>query len=441
MSILSTTKLAINAFMGLTFASILACTPTQERKIVNPSRSQSPASPTLRLDANKNQNTDQNKISLSPIEEPKRVAPRETSESTKIAEPPISEPPVFDQRPQANGGAKIETSVEVKVKVPTKAQDEVRVQLQNDQPVKPQQDPSTAQVPKQSSEPNKSEPQVLSLLCGDVKIDRLTQCLIDQSQDLNQTLRDPQPSPQTNLQTNPQSNLLKTFSVHPLVKKAKYSEEQLHELLNIQALYAGPTGNSDQDAVTIKMHTDKALNIFVNQIEFYREQGQLGTSALENFEKLMAFTIALHDIGKSIAVRLGDKNQEEFFSVPIARVLLKKIGFPSKAVGLAAGLIEQHQLIGDTLKKVATLREQKRENEINKTIQLAIGKMKQQAKISGVSNSVFVKSLAILFIADANSYDYLSKTFFHNKNGSGSMLVPNDEDTYDKLLTPLYGKR
>lgn len=438
--------------MGLTFAAILACTPTQERKTVNPSRSPSPASPTQTLNEYKNQTTDQNKISLSPIEDPKRVVPnksidntKNTSEGTLNAEPPLAGAPTLDQPPQADGDARVETGVEVKVKVPTKAQDEVRVQLQNDQPAKQQQDQSTGQVPKQSSEPNKNEHQVLSLLCGDVKIEQLTQCLIDQAPDLNQTLRGPQPNPQTNSQTNSQinlpTNLLKTFSSHPLVKKAKYSEQQWRELLNIQTLYEGPTGNSDQDAVTIKMHTDKALNIFVNQKEFYREPGQLGTSALENFEKLMAFTIALHDIGKSIAVRLGDKNQEEFFSVPIARVLLKRIGFPSKAIGLATGLIEQHQLIGDTLKKVAALKTQKRESEINKTIQLAISKISQQAKISGVSNSVFVKSLAILFIADANSYDYLSKTFFHNKNGSGSMLVPNDEDTYEKLLAPLYGKR
>lgn len=167
------------------------------------------------------------------------------------------------------------------------------------------------------------------------------------------------------------------------------------------------------EGYTIGEHTVRVLsefNLLLSEKCFdleYLDKALKQIKVHHDFSVFMAYTLALHDIGKGIAVVKGDKNWEEYFSMPIASSFAPQLQFSKFETELIASLIETHQEIGVYLKA---------NGEINildpiQTFTLAAHSLNMDKKL-------YFRLAEALFFSDAGSYPYLNeKVFEHGTNG------------------------
>lgn len=182
---------------------------------------------------------------------------------------------------------------------------------------------------------------------------------------------------------------------------------------SLRFLYGEPSGVGE--GYTIGEHTVRVLEIYRDQKDHYNVAQFTGPFSTHSVDEFMQYTLAFHDIGKSIAFRGGDKNRETRYSVPLSWTLMKAAGFSDQESRLAMELIGQHQQIGSYLQGKVQL------DEVREGIARA-------SAASGVSEQQFFKLLEMIFIADAGSYPYLHDHVF--RTDSSGKLVPVDDESY-----------
>jgi hypothetical protein len=167
--------------------------------------------------------------------------------------------------------------------------------------------------------------------------------------------------------------------------------------ISVKNLMAGDAGVSE--GYSIGQHTTYALLIYESQKQQYKINEQHTPSFVKNKDLFMRYTIAYHDIGKSIAVRTGDKTREVVYSYPIAWRLMKHSDFTDDESRFTIALIHQHQTIGYYLTGQMSLEE-------------ATAQIKHMADFSHTSVQDFFYYLEVLYVADAGSYPYLKDKVF-----------------------------
>jgi hypothetical protein len=207
-----------------------------------------------------------------------------------------------------------------------------------------------------------------------------------------------------------EAKLQNAVQADPIYKKV------LEETPSLQFLYGEFSGVSE--GYTIGEHSVRVLQVYENQKDLYGIKSIHLADRFGDLESVMKYTLAFHDIGKSIAQRSGDKSREADYSGPISDVFMKTAGFSPSAVKLARALIHSHQVIGLFLQQRMTLEK-------------AVISAKNAAAYAEVDPANFFKLMEIIFVCDAGSYDNLRNWVFETT--SSGLLQVKDQNTYNEL--------
>ena len=157
-------------------------------------------------------------------------------------------------------------------------------------------------------------------------------------------------------------------------------------------------------------HTSTVLNTYLQQKKFYSGI-DLKNVTTKTMDQLMLPILALHDIGKGIAVKARDKELQHFYTTKFVRTYLKSAKFTDKEINLAVALID-HDSVGEYLRPDGITAAKSRRQ------------LHERAKIAGMSYPNFMKLQQLFYTSDAASYPFLKKRVF-NVDGRGKLDIKN----------------
>lgn len=154
---------------------------------------------------------------------------------------------------------------------------------------------------------------------------------------------------------------------------------------------------------TVGEHTLLVLKRF-NELEPNFDFGAVDTDGVTSrLVDLLRATLALHDIGKGVAVEKGDLDKQHAFTLPILEKSLKASGFDAKEIALAKALVNNN-LLGDLARGAISQDD-------------AHAKLLALAKESGLEPHAMYRLLSAVWMADAGAHANLRPIAFNESNG------------------------
>jgi hypothetical protein len=206
--------------------------------------------------------------------------------------------------------------------------------------------------------------------------------------------------------------------------------EILTQGLSLAFLFGEPSGV--REGYSVGQHTVRVLETFDDQQELYQIHSIKVPYLNHDIQTFLRYTLAFHDIGKSIAFRGGDKGRETRYSDKLAYNLMRASGFTDAESTLALNLIDQHQVVGSCLQEKISL-------------ESATKQVRDRATYLRIKPAEYLRLLEIIFVADAGSYPFLRENAFNKvtvqnaNHKSFEKLVSKDLDIY-KLLSEAVSK-
>lgn len=146
---------------------------------------------------------------------------------------------------------------------------------------------------------------------------------------------------------------------------------------------------------TIVAHTGHVFDTLDGQRRFHAVD--------ERRAGLLKLIVALHDIGKPLAVHSGDKHRQHLFTMALVEPVMASLGLEPEERALAAALID-NDVLGDVLKERCTVEEGRRE-------------IARLARRAGLGDAAFFSLLTLFFTADAGAYPALRERLFTDTAG------------------------
>lgn len=177
------------------------------------------------------------------------------------------------------------------------------------------------------------------------------------------------------------------------------------------------------EGYSIQEHTLLVYQVFAEQFNVYNQFYNFSPNREVRFWPLMKILIALHDIGKPIAIKNGDKSEQHKYTMDILSEKMTAMNFNDHEIKLAIALVG-HDHIGKMIKK---------DKEPLSTKE----KIQKQAELADHSLESFFPIQAFYYCIDAAAYPGLRKRIFTTKN---QLLVPISE-RYNELHQLILNKR
>lgn len=179
--------------------------------------------------------------------------------------------------------------------------------------------------------------------------------------------------------------------------------ERLEQDDEIRKLYAKSSGV--WEGYSVKQHTLMAYDLFKEQLpKFKLDSIYYPEVYLPHFLK---FAVAVHDVGKGLAVEAGSKALQHEYTIPLVEKIMKRIGFSAKEIIVAKTIIG-NDVLGDLMKGTISVDE-------------AFKQLSDLAKIVNMSPGDYFRVQSFFYTIDAGSYPSLKTRLFEVKNGK---LVP-----------------
>ncbi len=168
----------------------------------------------------------------------------------------------------------------------------------------------------------------------------------------------------------------------PIINSSDYSPEKLINLLrkDFKDLYDADSGV--WEGYSIKDHSLMVMR----QFEKYYQDDSFFNKVSKSFFR---FLLSLHDIGKSLAIKKGDKNYQYSFSLSIVKNIFQQLSFSKKDYLLFKAIIEA-DVLGSYLK--------------GSNISEAVFKIIKKSKEANLGLLDFLNILEIYYKVDAGSY-------------------------------------
>lgn len=198
-------------------------------------------------------------------------------------------------------------------------------------------------------------------------------------------------------------------------KSGKNIINELSRDSTLKKLFEADAGVSQ--GYTIREHTLMVLVIFNRQyLKFY---SYFKIEPLPNIRLLELFkiTIALHDIGKPLAIAAGNKELQHYYTLPILVEQLRKLNFNESEIQLAVNLVG-NEVMGSLIRQRID-------------VPTALIKFQALAHQSGLSLKQYLPLQALFYTADAGSYPELRRYVFSNKD---DILLPDRLEFYELIL-------
>jgi len=213
----------------------------------------------------------------------------------------------------------------------------------------------------------------------------------------------------TSASARPGRNQISNEDVWHLLASEEMSGESLIQLLSkdreLKILFEGSAGVSE--GYTVKEHTLRVFKLFEEQRKVFPLRYQFTLPDDIRVWETLRIAIALHDIGKPLALRAGDKDRQHEFTVPILLSHLNRLGFTEREARLAEALVG-HDIVGELSKGLISLDE-------------ARVSLRALARAAQLPDAVFLPLQALFFVSDAGSYPYLRSRVF---TFEGRVLMP-----------------
>jgi hypothetical protein len=151
---------------------------------------------------------------------------------------------------------------------------------------------------------------------------------------------------------------------------------------------------------TIGEHQGRVIDIYESQKKYYQLDKIKLPAGMEreDLDRFFRTMLAYHDIGKSIAVRAGNKDLQHEFIVPLLTRYLKADHFSQAEINLAVAIVD-HDSVGDYLKGASSLEE---------TTKI----LKERAVMAGMNEKDFFKLQMLFYTSDSASYPFLTHMVF-----------------------------
>lgn len=184
-----------------------------------------------------------------------------------------------------------------------------------------------------------------------------------------------------------------------------------------------PESAGVKEGLTIEQHTRTVLQNFQEQAD-PAELETLSQALGTNVQRLVEYAIALHDIGKPKAVKLGNKSRQHEFTLPILQDVMKSEGFGEEHIRIASTLVD-NDVLGDVLKGRLTAKD-------------ALPKIQALAQKAGLPATTFLKLQSMLYKADASAYPAVRAKAFRPINGGQKLRTENTQ--FGILEEMVYGE-
>lgn len=183
----------------------------------------------------------------------------------------------------------------------------------------------------------------------------------------------------------------------------------------IKKLYRSRAGN--YEVYTIRTHTERVAENYLLQTKNFRFET---ASSVKNVRltPLMKATIALHDIGKPLALAKGSTHLQHQFTLPILEKKLLELGFSLDEIGVAKALVD-HDVLGDLAKGIISPEE-------------AYVKLVRISEKTPFTPNDFYRLQKDFYIADAAAYPGLRESVFRPKKDVLQPISPRFK-TLDQL--------
>ena len=215
----------------------------------------------------------------------------------------------------------------------------------------------------------------------------------------------------------------KKFSYIHYVEKALGSENYSPELLvdslefdpQLRVLFRADAGV--KEGFSVRDHSLQVLSLFSTQIQHF----ELPSVGKINIFRLLRITLALHDIGKPIAIFVDAEGKEaqHKYTDPIIIRVLKDLEFTEEEISIARAVI-LNSSIGGLLKQEISI------DESYKRILLS-------ARDTILTPQQYFQ-LQEIYFASAGSYTFLRENVFYEEGGK---LIPK-ASVYQNLRTMIY---
>lgn len=175
---------------------------------------------------------------------------------------------------------------------------------------------------------------------------------------------------------------------------------KLNELFN--------KGAGVKEGYSIREHTLMVYDVFNEIRRFFPLQNRI-TKDGTNLEDLTNFIIALHDIGKPVAIKNEGKHLQHEYTLPIIQDIMKTHGFQQNDVNVISSLIG-NDVLGNLMKGTISPQE-------------AFRRLNSFANDAGMNPSDFFQLQAFFYTIDAASYPLLRAKIFQST--TDGRLIPN----------------
>jgi hypothetical protein len=140
-----------------------------------------------------------------------------------------------------------------------------------------------------------------------------------------------------------------------------------------------------------------------------------------SWRALFKVVVALHDIGKSVAMEMGNKRLHHLFSTHVTDSLMKQLGFPEPQRRMARSLMN-HDLIADAIRQVGSVED-------------SIHGLELLARENGMTGADYFRVQAFFFTIDAASYTNVRRRHFYRIGGA---LRPARHAIFPQLETHFF---
>ena len=158
---------------------------------------------------------------------------------------------------------------------------------------------------------------------------------------------------------------------------------------------------------TIGAHTAQVSKNWNRQIS-KAELADISERWGSDVDRLMEDAVALHDIGKGEAIKLGLKENQHIFTEPILRDVLSREGYSERDVELAVSVVGQ-DLLGEAARYGGGQHRQAAQN------------IKDSAHRVGMDVADYAKLQLAFFHSDAGAYPWIRGSMFRNPLGALSL--------------------
>lgn len=171
------------------------------------------------------------------------------------------------------------------------------------------------------------------------------------------------------------------------------------------------------EGYTIIQHTLMVLDLFEDQYGSFLRAFKIRVPKEIRLLPLLKFTLALHDIGKPLAIEKGSKRRQHEFTLPLLAQQLEKFNFSKAESKLSLALVG-HDILGKVAKDELSVEE-------------GLTQLERFSQEAEVAFETFCALQTLCYVVDAAAYPSLMKSVFKKENG----LLVADRSNYRKLLS------